>query len=73
MHQGVKPRPEIIIDGEKYLLEDIFISELGYLMIKIYSIDKKVFTTYNLGSHNPEENFLKDAITREKRGGDSSN
>jgi hypothetical protein len=46
---------------------------LGYLMIKIYSIDKKVFTTYNLGSHNPEENFLKDAITREKRGGDSSN
>ncbi len=73
MHPGAKPRPEIIIHGEKYLLEDIFISELGYLMVRIYSPDKKNFTTYNLGTHDPEKNFLKDAIEKEKRGGDSSN
>lgn len=73
MHQGVKPRPEIIIDGERYTLEDIFISELGYLMVRIYSPEKKFYTTYNLGTHNPEENFIKDAIEKEKRGRDSSN
>ena len=73
MHPGVKPRPEIIIEGEKYTLEDIFISELGYLMVRIYSLEKKVYTTYNLGTHNPEENFIKDAIEKKKRGGDSSN
>jgi hypothetical protein len=73
MHPGVKPRAEIIIGEEKYTLDDIFISELGYLMVRIYSLEKRVYTTYNLGSHDPEENFIKDAIEKEKGGRDSSN
>lgn len=73
IYRGDKPRPEIIIEGEKYLLDDIFISELGYLIVKIYSSERKAYTNYNLGAHNPDENFLKDAIEKEKRGRDNSN
>jgi|688.fasta_scaffold00022_21 hypothetical protein len=70
---GSKPKPSLVMDGEKYIIDDIFISELGYLMVKLYSREKKTYTTYNLGNYNPEDNFLKDAIEKERITRNSTN
>ncbi len=59
-----KPSPKIAIDGEIYRVEKFYISELGYLMMRLYSEDRKLYITYNLGTHNPEENIFKDAIEK---------
>lgn len=63
-HLETKPSPKIVIDGEIYRVEKFYISELGYLMMRLYSEDRKVYTTHNLGTHNPEENIFKDAIEK---------
>ena len=63
--QETKPKPKIVLEGNIYIVDTLFISELGYLMMRLYSEEKKCYTTYNLGTHDPDENFLKDA--REKR------
>jgi hypothetical protein len=42
-------------------------------MVKLYSREKKTYTTYNLGNYNPEDNFLKDAIEKERITRNSTN
>ena len=42
-------------------LNKIYISELGFLMLKI-SFDNGTFITYNLGKHNIEDNIFTDKI-----------
>jgi len=42
-------------------VEKIYISELGYLMLRIY-FENGTFTTYNLGKHDPENNMFTDKI-----------
>lgn len=64
MRPEAKPNPKIILEGETYEVERLYISELGYLMMRLYSETKKSYTTYNLGTHNPEENIFKDAIEK---------
>jgi hypothetical protein len=64
MYQETRPQPGIILNGEKCVVEKFYISELGYLMMKTYSESTKTYTTYNLGTHNPEENIFKDAIEK---------
>jgi hypothetical protein len=44
-------------DSKKYTIKEIFISELGYLMVKLYNNEKQVFTTLNLGNWNEKLNF----------------
>ncbi len=42
-------------------LNKIYISELGFLMLKIY-YKNGTFITYNLGKHNPEDNIFTNKI-----------
>ena len=42
-------------------VEKIYISELGYLMLRIY-FENGTFTTYNLGKHDLENNMFTDKI-----------
>ena len=42
-------------------VEKIYVSELGYLMLRIY-FENGTFTTYNLGKHDPENNMFTDKI-----------
>jgi|688.fasta_scaffold00017_54 hypothetical protein len=42
---------------KKYTIKEIFISELGYLMVKLYNNEKQVFTTLNLGNWKDNLNF----------------
>jgi hypothetical protein len=44
-------------DSKKYTIKEIFISELGYLMVKLYNNEKKVFITLNLGNWKDKLNF----------------
>ncbi len=43
--------------SKKYTIKEIFISELGYLMVKLYNEEKQVFTTLNLGNWKDNLNF----------------
>lgn len=42
-------------------LEKIYLSELGYLMLKL-SFENGTFMTYNLGTHNIENNIFTNKI-----------
>jgi hypothetical protein len=42
-------------------LDKIYLSELGFLMLKVY-FENGTFITYNLGKHNPSENMFTDKI-----------
>lgn len=45
------------------IIDKIYISELGFLMLKI-SFENGTFITYNLGIHNPEDNMFTDKIIK---------
>ena len=47
-------------------VEKIYVSELGYLMLRIY-FENGTFTTYNLGKHDPENNMFTDKIMEYER------
>lgn len=56
-----------IIETPKGLgeVEKIYISELGFLMIKINNMDG-TFTTYNLGKHNKTDNIFTKEIFKDE-------
>ncbi len=56
-----------IIETPKGLgeLEKTYISDLGYLMVRINNMDG-TFTTYNLGNHNVEKNFISEEIFKKE-------
>jgi hypothetical protein len=55
---------KIILDDKEYELEKIYISELNYLMIRLFNPLKKIYITYNLGDYDPVNNFIKDEIEK---------
>lgn len=38
-------------------VEKIYISELGFFMVRV-AFENGTYVTYNLGKHNPDDNFL---------------
>lgn len=62
MEKNIDNKPAIILEDKKYLLERFYVSELGYLMMKLYSEESKKYTSYNLGNYNQNKNLFKDAI-----------
>lgn len=43
-------------------VENVFISELGFLMLKVYLPEQKVWTTYNIGVHDENNNIFTNSI-----------
>jgi len=64
MSGNIKINPKIILGDKEYELEKIHISELNYLMVRLFNPIEKNYITYNLGDHNPENNFIKNAIEK---------
>jgi hypothetical protein len=64
---SAKTNPKIILDDKEYELENIHISELNYLMVRLFNPIEKNYTTYNLGDYNPENNFIKNEIEKIRR------
>ena len=58
---------KIILEDKEYELEKIHISELNYLMVRLFNPIEKKYTTYNLGDYNPGNNFIKDEIEKNQR------
>ena len=63
-----KINPKIILEDKEYELEKIYISELNYIMVRLFNPIEKNYTTYNLGDYNPENNFIKDEIEKRYKG-----
>jgi hypothetical protein len=38
-------------------IENLYVSELGFLMVRIY-FDNGTYTTYNMGKHNIQNNLI---------------
>ena len=55
-------KPNVIVDGKEITIENFYISELGYLMLKTYIPEEKVFKTFNLGMYIKDNNIFKDLI-----------
>ena len=58
---------EVLIETPKGIgkLDKIYVSELGFLMIK-FVFDDGTFTGYNLGKHDPNNNiFTKELIKQQ--------
>ena len=51
---------------KKYILEKIFISELGYLMVTLYNKENQVWTNVNLGDWKKSLNINTDNIKIEE-------
>jgi len=47
-------------------VDKIYVSELGYLMLRIY-FENGTFTTYNLGKHDPKNNMFTDKIMKDEK------
>jgi hypothetical protein len=47
-------------------VDKIYVSELGYLMLRIY-FENGTFTTYNLGKHEPKNNMFTDKIMKDEK------
>lgn len=54
-----------IIETPKGLgeIEKVYISELGFLMLRIDNLDG-TYTTYNLGKHDPSNNIFSNEILK---------
>jgi len=63
---GTKPNPKTLLDGKEYVVEKFFISELGYLMMVLYSDENKSYTTYNLGTYNHVKNIFNESIEKQR-------
>jgi hypothetical protein len=56
-------KPTIQTPKGKGQIDSLYISELGFLMLKVY-FENGTYTTYNLGKHNPDDNMLTDKIMK---------
>ena len=61
-----KNKPKIFIEEKEFNVQDFYISELGYLMMRLYSEENKTYTTYNLGTHDPAKNIFNEAIEKQR-------
>ncbi len=46
---GYKSHPPIKINNKDANLDEIYVSPLGHLMIKVFFPEKKIWNTYNIG------------------------
>ena len=61
--ENKKNTPKLILNSEEHELIGFYISELGFLMMSIYSQSGKR-TNYNLGEHDTEQNVFIDLIKK---------
>ena len=61
-------KDSVLIETPKGLgtVDKIYVSELGYLMLRIY-FENGTFTTYNLGKHDPENNMFTNKIMKDEK------
>jgi hypothetical protein len=63
----VKIRPKLNLNEKEFEIEEVFISELGYLMVKLFCPEDKIFVTHNFGIFDSNNNIFLDEIKRIER------
>lgn len=48
------------------IIEDIYISELGFLIVRVYYETTNIWLNHNFGVHDPSDNFFTNSITKTK-------
>jgi hypothetical protein len=65
-------KPRLKLNNKEFDVEDVFISELGYLMVRLFCPEGKIFTTYNLGTFESDNNIFLNEIERIQKERDST-
>lgn len=60
-------KPRLKLNNKEFDIEEVFVSELGYLMVRLYNPEEKVYTTYNLGVFESDNNIFLNEIERIQR------
>jgi hypothetical protein len=63
---------EILTPSGNGVLNKIYVSDLGFLMMRIDNLNG-TYTTYNLGQHNPDNNIFTNQIIQDEHSGSSRN
>lgn len=58
---------KVVLNDENYLLEKIYESELGFIMVKLFKPATQTYHKYNCGLNNPENNFIHDLKSKNGR------
>lgn len=58
----MKQKVKISTPHGEGVIENIWVSELGYLMVKVFYEDEKVYRSFNLSTHDPSNNIFTNAI-----------
>jgi hypothetical protein len=60
----LKKKVALVTDSGKGVFEEMWISELDFLMIKIYYPEEKRWISHNLGKHVPGEDIISTSIKK---------
>jgi hypothetical protein len=63
---------EILTPSGNGVLNKIYVSDLGFLMMRIDNLNG-TYTTYNLGQHNPDNNIFTNQIIQDEHSRSSRN
>ena len=55
---------EFIVEGEKLSIVEFYLTELNFCMMRCYSKEKKMYTSFNLGTYDVTNNIFSDIIKR---------
>jgi hypothetical protein len=61
----MKKDPPLVTPHGMGTVEKLWISELNYLMMKVYFEKEGRWINYNLGKHDPEKNMFTETINTE--------
>ena len=67
MSRKFKKLPFIDKKGEECVIEEIGLSSLGYVMIKLYYPQKGVWVSHVLDNWDPEDNFIANQMDFRKK------
>lgn len=62
----MKKDVEIQTPSGEGVVKDIWVSELGYLMVKVLLKEDNTFINYNIGTFNSDDNIFTESIKKTK-------
>jgi hypothetical protein len=60
------PDISIEFEGKMFVVEKVYVSELNFVMIRLFNEDTRTYTTVNLGKYNTTDNFISNELRRHR-------
>ena len=61
------PDISIKFEGEIYIIEKIYVTELNWIMIRMSTERTRTYTTRCIGEYDAENNFITDELRRDSQ------